>query len=105
MAFLENDFTWTFSTNASTAALKAFDAKGYAQSLTFYIETDAGCTATVQIQSRAAGSSSGPYATLSTTANSTSQVNVVQFMGPLGWVRPYCPAKTTGGLTVRLLGN
>lgn len=104
MSFPENSYQWSFSTTNSTAAVKVYDAKGYAQSLSFYIETDAGCTATVQIQSRI-GSSSGAYATLSTTANSTSQVNVVQFLGPLGWVRPYCPAKTTGGLTVTLIGN
>lgn len=104
MPIPETDHAWEFPAAATTGGLKAFDAKGYSQSLTFYIETGAGCTATVQIQTRA-GSSSGAYATLSTTTNSTAAMNVVQFLGPLAWVRPYCPAKTTGGLFVRLMGN
>ena len=105
MAFLESDFTWTLSTAASTGPSSvAFDTKGFAQSLSFYIETGPGCTATVQIQSRV-GNSTGPYATLSTTSMSTSAVSLVQFLGPMGWVRPNVASKSTGDLTVRLLGN
>jgi hypothetical protein len=104
MAIQEASNFWTLSTTTSTGGGKAFNTKGYAQSLSFYIETGAGCTATVQIQSRS-GSSSGPYAVLSTTSPSTSSVNVVQFLGPLEWVRPYVTSKSTGDLTVRLLGN
>lgn len=104
MPIPEHNHPWSFAETATTGALKAFDTKGYSQSLTFYVESGPGCTATVQLQTRV-GSSSGVYATLSTSNNSTSVVNVVQFLGPLGWVRPYCTAKTTGTLTVRLLGN
>lgn len=105
MAMLESDYQWEFSTTNSTGGRKAFDCKGYAQALTFYVQTDAGCTATVNIQTRV-GSSSGAYADLCTLAmTSTNSVQVVQFLGPLGWVRPYATAKTTGALIVHLLGN
>ena len=105
MAILENDYTWVYSTTTSTgASTVAFDSRGMSQSLSFYIETGAGCTATVNIQTRA-GNSTGPYATLSTTSLSTGAVSLVQFLGPLAWVRPYVTSKSTGDLTVRLIGN
>ena len=105
MPILETSAKWTFAAAASTGALKAHNCNGGAQALSFYIETGPGCTATVNIQTRS-GSSSGAYATLSTTAMSdTSAVAIVQFLGPLEWVRPYCTAKTTGVLTVHLIGN
>lgn len=104
MPILENSYGWTAEAAASTGAMKAHNARGGAAALSFYVETGPGCTSTVQIQTRI-GSSSGAYATLSTVNNSTSQVNVVQFLGPLEWVRPYVVAKTTGVLTVQLIGN
>jgi hypothetical protein len=104
MGMVESDFSWIFSTTNSTAAVEPFDAKGYAQALSFYIESDSGCTATVQIHSRI-GSSSGPYAVLSTTVMSTGAVTLVQFLGPMGWIKPHATSKSTGGLTVRLIGN
>ena len=104
MPILENSNGWEALATASTGALKAYNAQGRAAALTFYVETGAGCTSTIQIQTRI-GSSSGAYATLSTVNNSTSAVNVVQFLGPLAWVRPYVVAKTTGTLTVQLIGN
>lgn len=105
MPILESDFSWTLTTTTSTgASTSPFDSRGMSQSLSFYIETGPGCTATVNIQSRV-GNSSGPYATLSTTSLSTSAVTLVQFLGPMGWVRPNVASKSTGDLTVRLLGN
>ena len=104
MAVLETSYSWDFAATASTrATLKAFHTRGYAQALTFYIETGAGCTATVALESRA-GSSSGVYQALSTQTLSTSAVSVVQMLGPLEWVRPRAD-KSTGTLMVRLLGN
>ena len=104
MAALESFHRWDFSTTASTGPLKAVDFRGTAQRVTLYVETDAGCTATVQIQARV-GSSVGPYAVMSSCNNSTSGLTVIQLNGPLGWVRPNCQAKSTGGLTVTMLGN
>lgn len=105
MPILENSNSWSFLETASTGALKAYDASGRAAALSFYVESGPGCSATIQIQTRI-GSSSGAYAVLSTIVNgSTSQVNVAQFLGPLAWVRPYCVAKTTGTLTVTVIGN
>jgi hypothetical protein len=104
MPILETRNSWTFAATASTGALKAYDVRASAQSLSFYVEAGPGCTATVNIQTRF-GSSSGAYATLSTVNLSTGTVSVVQFLGPLSWVRPYCVAKTTGVLTVELIGN
>lgn len=105
MAILESDYQWIYSTAASTgASTTAFDSRGMSQSLSFYIETGPGCTATINIQSRV-GTSTGPYATLSTTSLSTGAVSLVQFLGPMGWVRPYVTSKSTGDLSIRLLGN
>lgn len=107
MAILETSAKWTFVEPASTGAvgLKAIDCHGYAQALSFYVESGPGCTATVNIQTRV-GSSSGAWANLCTLVmDSTTAMKVVQFLGPLGWVRPYATAKTTGTLTVELLGN
>lgn len=104
MAVLETSYSWDFAATASTGALKAFPTKGYAERFSFYVETGAGCTATVRWETRA-GSSAGPYATIASTALSTSAVWFVQNNGPLEWIRPYCVAKTTGTLTARVIGN
>ena len=104
MAVLEASHVWEFAETASTrVTLKAFRDRAYSQALSFYIETGPGCTATVVLESRA-GSSSGVYQALSTQSLSTSAVTVVQMLGPLEWVRPRAD-KSTGTLTVRLLGN
>lgn len=104
MAVLETSYRWDFEAAASTrATLKAFHTKAYAQALSFYIESGPGCTASVVLESRA-GSSSGVYQALSTQTLSTSAVAVVQLLGPLAWVRPRAD-KSTGALTVTLLGN
>ena len=105
MPILENSYGWTAAAAASTGALKAYNARGSATELSFYVETGPGCSATIQIQSRIS-SSAGPYAVVSTVINgSTSQMNLVQVLGPLEWVRPYVVSKTTGVLTVQLIGN
>ena len=103
MASLETTGYWETSSAASTGGLKALNVKGYAQGLSFGIESDSGCTCTMQIQARM-GSSAGPYAVLSTVTLSTGAFSVDQFLGPLEWVRPYVVAKTTGVLKVWLLG-
>jgi hypothetical protein len=95
---------WEFLATASTGALKAVNMRGFSDRFTGYLETGAGCTATIRLESRA-GSSAGPYATLGSTAMSTGAVVLMQFAGPLEWVRPYCVAKTTGTLTAELFGN
>jgi hypothetical protein len=97
-------YKWTFLETASTGALKAVDFKGYSERFTGYLETSSGCTATVRFETRS-GSSAGPYAVLGSTTMSTGAVHIQQFAGPLQWVRPYCVAKTTGGLTATLYGN
>ncbi len=108
MPMLENSYLWTFSAT-STGAGKAFDSKGYAQGVSFYIETSSGCTATVQIQTRAgssAGSQSpGAWGILSTISCTKSDVQVDQYMGPLQWVRPNITDKSAGTVTVYLLGT
>lgn len=99
-------FHWDFLAAASTGGLKAVNARGRSERFTAYYEAGPGTTGTVRLETRS-GSSSGPYATISgtSTAVSTSGVAVFQFAGPLEWVRPYCAAKTTGTLSVDLLGN
>ncbi len=106
MALLQTSMGWEFPATTSTGALKAYNLKGYSQQISFYAEAGPGCTATLRLETRA-GSSAGPYVNLTTTALNldTSGITVVQFVGPMEWVRPYCTAKTTGTLTVRLLGN
>jgi hypothetical protein len=109
MAILENSQKWTFT---STGSGDAFNSRGYAQGLTFYIETSSGCTATVQIQSRA-GDTTGinavpAWGVLSTVNSTLGELNVAQFMGPLEWVRPRVTDKTAGStasVVVYLLGN
>lgn len=109
MAHLENTQKWTFT---STGAGEAFNSRGMAQGLSFYIETSSGCTATVQIQSRA-GDTTGinavpAWGVLSTVNCTLGQVNVDQFMGPLEFVRPRVTDKTAGStasVVVYLLGN
>ena len=104
MPMLEDDYKWTWSTTTSTVAMEAHDCRGYAQSISFYVETGAGCTATVNVQTRAE-SSNGPYASLSTTSMSTGSVQILQFLGPMSWMRPYVTSKSTGDLTIRLMGT
>lgn len=96
-----------FATFTSTGTGKAFNAKGYAQGLTFGMETSSGCTATIQILHRM-GSSAGPYAVLSTNNLSTGQFLTDQYMGPLEWVKPRVTDKTansTNVVDVYLMGN
>lgn len=106
MAIPENRFRWDFT---STGSGKAYDCRGYAQGLTFGIETSTNSTATVQILHRM-GSSAGPYAVLSTVqTGSTGAFVTDQFLGPLEWVKPRVVDKTAGGstntVTVYLMGN
>ena len=104
MANLETKHAWTYAAAASTGGAKAFNCQGYAQQLTAYIETGAGCTATIRMESRA-GSSAGPYATLTSTSLTTSQCVLQSFNGPVEWVRPYVTSKSTGDLFITLIGN
>lgn len=96
---------WTFSTAASTGAvgLKAFNARGQSERFTAYMEAGTGSSATVRIET-CMGSSAGTYVSLGSTTLSTSAA-ILQFAGPLEWIRPYATVKSTGALTVRLMGN
>ena len=96
---------WEFL--GSTGTGKAFNTQGYAQSLTFGLETSSGCTGTFQILHRM-GSSAGPYSVLSSQALSSAAFTTVQFIGPLEWVKPRLTDLTAGSTnvgTVYLLGN
>lgn len=95
---------WEFLASASTGALKAVNMRGFSDRFTGYLEAGPGCTATIRLETRS-GSSAGPYAALGSTTLSTSGIAIMQFAGPLEWVRPYCVAKTTGTLTAELFGN
>jgi len=104
MAIIETSYKWTFT---STGVGDIFDARGFAQSLTFGVETSSGCTATIQIQHRM-GTSDGPRAVMSTVNLSTGAFTTVQFLGPLDFLAPRVTDKTansTNVVTVWLKGN
>ena len=104
MAIIETQFKWTFT---STGTGDIFDARGFAQSLTFGVETSSGCTATVQMKHRM-GSSNGPMGVLSTVTLSTGEFATLQFLGPLDYLAPRVTDKTansTNTITVYLKGN
>ena len=105
MSMLETSGKWTFT--GSTGTGKALNVRGYAQGLTFGLETSSGCTGTIQILHRM-GSSAGPYSALSSNALSTGEFLTDQFMGPLEWVKPRLTDLTAGStnvVTVYLMGN
>lgn len=107
MADLMTEFEWQLT---STGTAKAYNLKGYSQGVSFYAETSSGCTATIQIQTRAGssastGSTPTPFAVLSTINLSTGAVVVDQFMGPLAWVRPRVTDKNAGTILLRVLAN
>jgi hypothetical protein len=105
MAILETSQKWTFT--GSTGSGKAINVKGYAQALTFGIETSAGCSGTVEILHRI-GSSAGPYSIMHSTAPSSNVFATAQLLGPLEWVKPRLATLTSGStniVTVYLLGN
>lgn len=96
-----------FEPFTSTGTAKAVNVKGYAQGVTFGLETSSGCTATFQVLHRL-GSSAGPYSVLSSNALSTGQFLTDQFMGPLEWVSVRVTDKTAGSTnvgTAYLVGN
>ena len=105
MAILEAHYKWTFT--GSTGSGKAFNCRGFAERLTFGIETSSGCTGTVTLQTRM-GSSAGPYASLASTAVSSAAFVIQQATGPLEWVKPRLETLTAGStntVTVYLMGN
>ncbi len=98
---------WTFSTAASTGAvgLKAFDAQGVSERFSVIYEAGPGSSATLRMET-AMGSSAGTYVPVTGTSTAVStSVSLQQFAGPLQWIRPYATVKSTGALTVRLMGN
>lgn len=104
MAIVETSYKWELT---STGLGEIFDARGFAQSLTFGVETSSGCTATIQLQHRM-GSSIGPRSALSTVNLSTGGFATVQFLGPLDYLVPRVTDKTSGStniVTVWLKGN
>lgn len=108
MAALETNFAWADFTSTGTG--KAYDLRGYAQGVTFQVETSSGCTCTVQLQARLGSSGSdlatpAPYAVLSTINCSTGDVQLDQFLGPLGFVRPRVTDKNAGTVRIRVMGN
>ncbi len=106
MAVLESHAKWTFSESSGViGGGKAHNSRAFPALYSFYGQTGEGCTATIQIQT-CAGSSAGPSTSLGTaSALSTSGAVLIQFSGPLEWVRPYCSMKTTGTLSVEMFGN
>lgn len=104
MGVPETHFTWSFT---STGTGQIFDARGFAQSLTWGIETSSGCTATVQLLHRM-GSSAGPMSVMHSTAMSTGLFVTAQMLGPLEFLAPRVTDKTansTNVVTVYLKGN
>ena len=104
MAIIETSYKWDFT---STGTGNKFDARGFAQALTFGVETSSGCTATAQILHRM-GSSVGPMGVLSTVTLSTGGFTTVQFLGPLDFLTVRVTDKTansTNTVTVYLKGN
>lgn len=109
MAILENSQKWTFT---STGSGDAFNARGLAQGLTWYVESSSGCTATIQLQSRA-GDTTGinavaKWGVLSTVNCTLGDLVIDQFMGPVEFVRPRVTDKTAGStasIVIYLLGN
>lgn len=104
MALIETSYKWTFT---STGTGDKFDARGFAQALTFGIETSSGCTATVLLLHRM-GSSEGPMSQLHSTALSTGTFATVQLLGPLDYLAARVSDKTSGStntITVYLKGN
>lgn len=96
-----------FATFTSTGTAKAYNANGYAQGLTFGLETSSGCTASYQLLHRM-GSSAGPYSVISSGTMSTGAFVTDQFMGPLEWVKPRVKTKTANSTNVfdaYLMGN
>jgi hypothetical protein len=108
MGALESaSMVWTFSTLASTGAvgLKAFNAQGISERFTVIYEAGTGSSATLRMET-AMGSSSATYVPVTGTSTAVStSVSLQQFAGPLEWIRPYATVKSTGALTVRLMGN
>jgi hypothetical protein len=105
MAVREVEHRWVVAsdTAASTGGLDGIAVLGDVLEWAFYAQTDAGCTATVSIQT--AATTSGPWVTEGSTNISTSGAAVFRGTGPLRAVRPYITAKTTGGITFTLIGN
>src|SRR3990167_7421361 len=98
---------WTFSTATTTGAagLKAFNARGYSERFTALYEAGAGSSATLRLET-AMCSSGGTYVPIPGTSTGVStSASVQQFAGPLEWIRPYATVKSTGALTVTLMGN
>ena len=104
MGVPETHYKWTFT---STGTGDIFDARGFAQSLTWGIETSSGCTATTVLQHRM-GSSAGPMSAMHSTAMAAGIFVTAQMLGPLEFLAPRVTDKTAGStnvVTVYLKGN
>lgn len=104
MGSIETSIRWDFT---STGTGNIVDARGFAQSLTFGVETSSGCTATVQLRHRM-GSSNGPTSIMHSTSLSTGEFVTVQLLGPLEFLTARVSDKTAGAtntVTVYLKGN
>lgn len=104
MGVPETHYKWIFN---STGTGNIFDARGFAQSLTWGIETSSGCTATVTLNHRM-GSSAGPMSAMHSTALSTGTFATAQMLGPLEFLAPRVTDMTAGStnvVTVYLKGN
>jgi len=98
---------WTFSTAATTGAsgLKAFNASGLSGRFSVIYNAGTGSSATLRMET-AMGSSGSAYAPIAGTSTAVStSASLQQFAGPLEWIRPFATVKSTGALTVTLLGN
>ena len=101
MPVIETQRTWTFTSSGVGAA---HDCRGYAEQLSFYCEAIAGSSGTLNIQT--ARASSGVWIDIGSTASLNSNASLLQFNGPLLWVRPYVTEMpSTATITVELVGN
>ncbi len=100
-------YVWTLT---STGTAAGYDLRGLAGRVTFYVETHAGSTATVQFRTARSTTGSTVTGILGSTSGyglSTGEIRTFQFSGPLGIVAPRIVGLTasTGSITVELRGE
>ena len=89
----------------STGGGAAINTFGISRALSWYVETDAGCTCSYQL--RTGRNSTGPWTVLSSGTLGTLAVDYWNFDGPLQWVSPRIKTITSTAVNaiVELLGN
>ena len=105
---------WVFGSQAlaeggavlgSTGAGTAINTFSLSRVLSWYVETDAGCTCSYQI--RTGRNSTGPWVTLSSGTLDTLAAHYWNFEGPALWVSPRIKTITSTAVNaiVELVGN